>query len=70
MIATLIAPDRETNKPHVCVIIGPADMFATTEGNPMPGVALNVANAREIAYRMLYLCQLIENGKSEPIQTS
>lgn len=67
MIVTLIAPERETNRPTVAVILGPGDMFTTTEGNPMPGVALTVATAREVAYRILYLCQLIENGKQEPV---
>ena len=32
----------------------------------MPGVALSISSARELAFRMLYLCQLIENGKNEP----
>lgn|ERR1035437_54806 len=33
---------------------------------PTSGIALNVASAREVAYRLLWLAQLVENGKPEP----
>jgi len=69
MICTLIAPNT-LGQQSVCVILGPQDLFSTKEGDPMPGIAMNVVSAREIAYRMLYLCQLIENGKTEPILTA
>ena len=38
-------------------------MFETKEGNPMPGAALTPADAKELAYKMLYIAQVIENGK-------
>jgi len=65
MIITTIAPAADGRK-AVAVILGPGDVFLTAEGNPMSGVALYPATAREVAYRMLYLAQLIENGKDEP----
>ena len=35
----------------------------TTKGDPYPGVALYVPQAREVAYRLLLFAQEIENGR-------
>src|SRR5690242_2658715 len=34
----------------------------TKEDNPIPGVSLQPAQARELAYKLLYMAQQLENG--------
>jgi hypothetical protein len=65
MIVTTIAND-EYGAPSVAVLFGPEDVFGTNDGKAIPGVGLSLGFAREVAYRILYLAQLIESGKGEP----
>jgi hypothetical protein len=39
------------------------DVYLTAEGQPMPGVALQPASAKEVAYLILLLAHRLENGR-------
>jgi hypothetical protein len=55
---------RDNNgRDSIAVVLSPDAMLVTTEGDPMPGVALYVPQAREIAHRLLLFAQEIENGR-------
>jgi hypothetical protein len=47
----------------IAVVLSQDAMFVSAEGDPFPGVALYVPQAREIAYRLLLFAQEIENGR-------
>ena len=64
MIACLVVPNAE-GKPSVGVILGAADVFLTTEGAPMSGVALSPGHAREVAQRLLRCAEAVETGQPE-----
>jgi hypothetical protein len=52
MIAVFISKDERGNL-AVCVTLGADDVFFTVEDTPTAGVALNPANAREVARWLL-----------------
>jgi hypothetical protein len=57
---------RSTDKngrDSIAVVLSQDAMLVTQEGDPFPGVALYVPQAREIAYRLLLFAQEIENGR-------
>jgi len=56
------APDRE-GRHAIAVILSQNALFATAEGDPYPGVALTVPQARVVAYRLLLFAQEIENDR-------
>jgi len=62
MINVFRAPDRE-GRDSIAVVLSPDAMFVSVEGDPYPGVALYVPQAREIAYRLLLFAQEIENRR-------
>ena len=47
----------------IAVVLSQDAMFVSAEGDPFPGVALYVPQAREIAHRLLLFAQEIENGR-------
>lgn len=62
MINVFRAQDNE-GREAIGVVLSPESMFVTAEGDPYPGVALYVPQAREVAYRLLLFAQEIENGR-------
>ena len=62
MINVFRAPDKD-GRDAIAVVLSQDAMFVTAEGDPFPGVALFVPQAREIAYRLLLFAQEIENGR-------
>jgi hypothetical protein len=62
MINVFRVPDK-TGRDAIAVVLSQDAMFVTAEGDPFPGVALYVPQAREIAYRLLLFAQEIENGR-------
>jgi len=62
MINVFRAPDQN-GREAIAVVLSQDAMFVTAEGEPFPGVALYVPQAREIAYRLLLFAQEIENGR-------
>jgi hypothetical protein len=61
MINVFRTPDKN-GRDSIAVILSQDAMLVTKEGDPFPGVALYVPQAREIAYRLLLFAQEIENG--------
>ena len=61
MISVFRAPDKN-GRDSIAVVLSQDAMFVTAEGDPYPGVALYVPQAREVAYRLLLFAQEIENG--------
>lgn len=49
--------------------LNPGDVYLNAEGQPTPGVALEPASAKEVAYLILLLAQRLENGKETGIAT-
>ena len=62
MINVFRVPDK-TGRDAIAVVLSQDAMFVTAEGDPFPGVALYVPQAREIDYRLLLFAQEIENGR-------
>ena len=62
MINVFRTPDKN-GRDSIAVILSQDAMLVTKEGDPFPGVALYVPQAREIAYRLLLFAQEIENGR-------
>jgi hypothetical protein len=62
MINVFRAPDKDGHD-SIAIVLSPDAMFVTAEGDPYPGVALYVRQAREVAYRLLLFAQEIENGR-------
>ena len=62
MINVFRTPDKN-GRDSIAVVLSQDAMFVTQEGDPFPGVALYVPQAREIAYRLLLFAQEIENGR-------
>ena len=62
MINVFRTPDKD-GRDSIAVILSQDAMLVTREGDPFPGVALYVPQAREIAYRLLLFAQEIENGR-------
>ena len=62
MINVFRTPDKN-GRDSIAVILSQDAMLVTQEGDPFPGVALYVPQAREIAYRLLLFAQEIENGR-------
>lgn len=62
MINVFRAQDNE-GREAIGLVLSPESMFVTAEGDPYPGVALYVPQAREVAYRLLLFAQEIENGR-------
>lgn len=62
MITVFRAPDKN-GRDAIAVVLSQDAMFVSAEGDPFPGVALYVPQAREIAYRLLLFAQEIENGR-------
>ena len=62
MINVFRTPDKN-GREAIAVVLSQDAMFVTAEGDPFPGVALYVPQAREIAYRLLLFAQEIENGR-------
>jgi hypothetical protein len=62
MINVFRAPDQD-GRDAIAVVLSQDAMFVTAEGEPFPGVALYVPQAREVAYRLLLFAQEIENGR-------
>jgi hypothetical protein len=62
MINVFRAPDKD-GRDSIAVVLSPDAMFVTAEGDPYPGVALYVRQAREVAYRLLLFAQEIEKGR-------
>jgi hypothetical protein len=56
------APDRAGND-SIALVLSQNAFFVTAEGDPYPGVALNVAQAREVAFRLLLFAQEIESAR-------
>lgn len=66
MINVFRTPDKN-GRDAIAVILSQdamfVGMFVTAEGDPFPGVALYVPQAREIAHRLLLFAQEIDNGR-------
>jgi len=62
MINVFRAQDDQ-GREAIGLVLSPESMFVTTKGDPYPGVALYVPQAREVAYRLLLFAQEIENGR-------
>jgi hypothetical protein len=62
MINVFRAPDKN-GRDAIAVVLSQDAMFVNEEGDPYPGVALYVPQAREIAHRLLLFAQEIENGR-------
>lgn len=62
MINVFRLPDKN-GRDAIAVVLSQDAMFVSAEGDPFPGVALYVPQAREIAYRLLLFAQEIENGR-------
>jgi hypothetical protein len=62
MINVFRAPDKN-GRDAIAVVLSQDAMLVTAEGDPFPGVALYVPQAREVAYRLLLFAQEIENGR-------
>jgi hypothetical protein len=62
MINVFRTPDKN-GRESIAVLLSQDAMLVTKEGDPFPGVALYVPQAREIAYRLLLFAQEIENGR-------
>jgi hypothetical protein len=62
MINVFRAPDKH-GRDAIAVVLSPDAMLVTAEGDPYPGVALYVPQAREVAHRLLLFAQEIENGR-------
>ena len=62
MINVFRAPDKN-GRDSIAVVLSPDAMVVTAEGDPYPGVALYVPQAREIAHRLLLFAQEIENRR-------
>jgi hypothetical protein len=62
MINVFRTPDKDGHE-SIAVVLSQDAMIVTAEGDPFPGVALYVPQAREIAYRLLLFAQEIENGR-------
>jgi hypothetical protein len=62
MINVFRTPDKN-GRDAIAVVLSQDAMFVTAEGDPFPGVALYVPQAREIAHRLLLFAQEIENGR-------
>ena len=59
MISVLLVPTSE-GKDAVGVVLGPGDVFLTTDGTPQSGVALSPGKARLIAQRLLETAEEVE----------
>src|ERR1700681_1659659 len=53
----------KNGRDYIALVLSPDAMLVTAEGDPMPGVAHYVPQAREIAHRLLLFAQEIENGR-------
>jgi hypothetical protein len=62
MINVFRTPDKN-GRDAIAVVLSQNAMYVSAEGDPFPGVALYVPQAREIAYRLLLFAQEIENGR-------
>ena len=62
MINVFRAPDKN-GRDAIALILSQDAMMVDVEGDPYPGVALYVPQAREVAYRLLLFAQEIENGR-------
>jgi hypothetical protein len=62
MINVFRALDKE-GREAIALVLSQDAMFVSAEGDPFPGVALYVPQAREIAQRLLLFAQEIENGR-------
>jgi hypothetical protein len=69
MISVFRAPDSRGFESRAVVLSQDA-IFLTAAGEPMPGVALHPAQAREVARRLWLLAQEIENRKLQSMQDS
>jgi hypothetical protein len=59
MINVFRTPDKN-GRDAIAVVLSQDAMFVTAEGDPFPGVALYVPQAREIAHRLLLFAQEID----------
>lgn len=62
MINVFRAQDQQ-GREAIALVLSPESMFISAEGDPYPGVALYLPQARELAYRLLLFAQEIENGR-------
>ena len=67
MISLFRAPDSRGFE-AIAVVLSQDAIFLTAAGEPMPGVALHPAQAREIARRLWLLAQEVESGKLQSVR--